>query len=96
MTGKTKVIGVRFPVEDLALIKAQADLHKVDVSTYIRTTVLSHIDEIKRISSSSNPCEALYEVKESLYKLILDLKLNKRCQGGGENIGIKPESNNRP
>ena len=84
MTGKTKVIGVRFPVEDLALIKAQADLHKVDVSTYIRTSVLSRIEEIKRISVAATPCETLYEIKESLYHLILDLKLNKRCERGGD------------
>lgn len=86
MKEKTRVIGVRFTVSDLELIKHQSALKKIDVSTFIRQTIMDAVEERVRISSSTSPCETLYEVKESLYKLILDLKLNKKCSNnGGEN-----------
>lgn len=86
MAGKSKVIGIRFLNDDYEAIKAQADLHKIDISTYIRKAVLSKIEELQRISNTVTPCEMLYEVKESLYALILDLKLNSKCkQKGGDN-----------
>lgn len=83
MRGKTKIVSVRFSKEELDDIANQAELHKLDVSTYIRKTVVTRISYIKSILVAKTPCEAIYETKESLYRLIMDLKANKKCDEKG-------------
>ena len=76
---RTKVVGVRFEVDELAEIQHQASLNKLDLSTYIRKKMISHVEELRRLGEAKTPCDALYEVKESLYALISEMKLNKKC-----------------